>query len=127
MLVSRDPLSAPQVWSMLLGSLGERGRPGERGTTIHGLLLGGIALVGVLRARRSVGSASCSRPFLFLVAFMYLGRYRRHCRDLVDQRRSAASLSPSSSCKIAYVSLPRGVAAVRSGHAGLILTALGVH
>jgi len=71
------------------------------------LLIGGIALVTVYAALVDVLGFLLS-TFLFLSAFMYLGRYRKH---LVVWSISAGVtvLAALIFIRFAYVSLPRGV------------------
>ena len=54
--------------------------------------------------------------FLFLAAFMYLGRYRRHVAIWATSAGVDVLAAAVLFMRIAYVSLPRGDAAVRRRH-----------
>lgn len=80
----------------------------EEGAQTHPwLLAGGIALVAAYAlAVDTLGFFLCT--FLFLAAFMYLGRYRNH----VAVWLTSAGVTLAAAIlfmRIAYVSLPRGV------------------
>lgn len=72
------------------------------------LLLGGMALsVGYAVSLGVIGFPLAT--FVFLVAFMYLGRFRRHNMIWLSSFIGAALLS-FLFLKVVYVSLPRGIA-----------------
>ncbi len=76
-------------------------------TTYPWLLAGGIVLVSVYAVAVNILGFLLS-TFLFLAAFMYLGRYRRH--GAVWATSAVVTLMAALIfMRIAYVSLPRGV------------------
>ena len=80
---------------------------GEQAATHQRLLIGGIVLVLVYAAVVDILGFLLS-TFLFLAAFMYLGRYRKH---VVVWSVSAVVtvLAALIFIRLAYISLPRGV------------------
>jgi accessory gene regulator protein AgrB len=71
------------------------------------LLIGGIALVTAYAVVVDVLGFLLS-TFLFLAAFMYLGRYRKHVAVL-SISAGVTILAALIFIRFAYVSLPRGV------------------
>jgi hypothetical protein len=78
----------------------------EPAKTYPWLLAGGIALVGVYAFVVNTLGFLLS-TFLFLVAFMYLGRYRRHVA-VWSTSAIVTLLAALIFMRFAYVSLPRG-------------------
>lgn len=78
----------------------------ERPESHPGLILAGIALVGVYAALVTVLGFLLA-TFLFLAAFMYLGRYRNHVA-IWTISTVATVLIAVVFLRVAYVSLPRG-------------------
>jgi hypothetical protein len=72
------------------------------------LLAGGIVLVGIYATVVSVLGFLLA-TFLFLAAFMYLGRYRHHIAIWATSA-AVTVLCGILFLRIAYVSLPRGIA-----------------
>jgi len=85
----------------------EEEEPEEPATTYPWLLIGGVALVTVYALVVDILGFLLA-TFLFLPAFMYLGRYRKH---LAVWSISAliTVLAALLFMRFAYVSLPRGV------------------
>lgn len=79
----------------------------EPAPTFPLLLAGGIALVAVYAVVVDILGFLLS-TFLFLAAFMYLGRYRRH-RAVWATSAGVTLVAAILFMRIAYVSLPRGV------------------
>jgi putative tricarboxylic transport membrane protein len=79
----------------------------EAAPTFPLLLAGGIALVAVYAVVVDILGFLLS-TFLFLAAFMYLGRYRRH-RAVWLTSAGVTLVAAILFMRIAYVSLPRGV------------------
>lgn len=75
--------------------------------TYHVLLIGGVVLVAVYALIVDILGFLLS-TFLFLAAFMYLGRYRNH-RAVWLTSAGVTLAAAILFMRIAYVSLPRGV------------------
>ena len=78
----------------------------EAAPTYPGLLIGGIVLVAIYAVVVDIIGFLLS-TFLFLAAFMYLGRYRRHVA-VWSTSAIVTVLAALIFMRFAYVSLPRG-------------------
>jgi hypothetical protein len=79
----------------------------ETAPTYPRLLVGGIVLVAVFAVVVDILGFLLS-TFLFLAAFMYLGRYRKHVA-VWSTSAAVTVLAALIFIRFAYVSLPRGV------------------
>ena len=124
MLFSRNPLSEPSGLADALDRSEKEAHPENEGPRSQGLLLAGIALVTAYAlAIERLGFLLSS--FLFLVAFMYLGRYRRHF--VIWSSATFGILAFAFIfLKIAYVSIPRG-APPFDQVTQAVYTLLGIH
>jgi hypothetical protein len=84
----------------------EKGDAEETAPTYPGLLIGGIVLVAVYAVVVDILGFLLS-TFLFLPAFMYLGRYRKHAA-VWSTSAIVTVLAALIFMRFAYVSLPRG-------------------
>jgi putative tricarboxylic transport membrane protein len=80
----------------------------DKEPTYPGLLIGGIVLMGIYAVLIPVLGFILG-TFLFLAAFMYVGRYRAH-GAIWGTSAAVTILCGVLFLRIAYVSLPRGVA-----------------
>ena len=88
-------------------ALEKQGEEEEAGKTYPALLIGGIVLV-LLYAVTVTTLGFLLSTFLFLAAFMYLGRYRRHV--MVWSISGLITITAALIfTRLAYVSLPRGI------------------
>lgn len=78
----------------------------EKSESHPGLILAGIVLVGIYAALVTVLGFLLA-TFLFLAAFMYLGRYRNHVA-IWTISAAATVVIGIVFLRVAYVSLPRG-------------------
>jgi putative tricarboxylic transport membrane protein len=93
--------------SSRLESLDRTDDPGEADPVYPRLLIGGIVLMGVYAVLVPYLGFILG-TFLFLAAFMYVGRYREH-RAIWATSALVTVLCGVLFLRIAYVSLPRGV------------------
>lgn len=82
--------------------------PEAKDPTYVGLLIGGIVLMGIYAVLVPILGFILG-TFLFLAAFMYVGRYRAHGAIWVTSA-AVTILCGVLFLRIAYVSLPRGIA-----------------